>query len=538
MKVDISNRLKIFSVPMLLTSLSYLVFVSLTCWILEIKLQLLKFNAFFIDFGAIVLAFGFVLLVFRRKIAKFDLQKGKSDFSVFFYLVAIALLATPAVSSMHYLRSELGGMTHVAQVAGIDLANPTHYYTIDSVTFVKERINAKWDSEVTGKNNNQLTVHGDFVVPMEYSNDTTKKNYSIWCGLSYVESFSLKISKNELDACITNYSIDKAAEFKKISDKLPKYYRLLMPSDFRSDGLQQSVIQSKYAGDKFLVLVPEYGDFESRSVFPLGIMIASFLGLSLLWNILILLPSFKNPQPIETASRELSPEQTAAASNSIKASLLIPGKLFKTTPIILYANVFVFLAMVFSGLGFFQFDSISLYKWGANFAPSVADGEVWRLFTSMFLHGGFLHILFNAYGLLMVGFLLEPVIGAKRFAICYVICGLAGSFASGVLNDNIVSVGASGAIFGMFGVLLALSFTKVFLKEQRKSMMWSTIVFIVMNIVNGAKNPAIDNACHIGGLLTGFALGFIVYSRIIHEKENEEGQSNISEFEYEREQVH
>ncbi len=526
---NISARIKLFTVPMLITSVSFLIVISLACWIFEINLRLIEVNSMLIDAAAVALATGLVLLVFRNRITKFRTKKGKSDFVVFFYIFSIALLAAPAISSMHYLRSEMGGLSNVTNITEINLDNPTHYYKIDSVVFVKGRINAKWESDITGKSHNQLTVHGDFVMPMEFSQDTTKKNHSIWCGQTFVESFSMNKSENELKASISNYSVDKSVEFKKISEKHPKYYRLLKPTDSRFDEMQSAVRESKMSADKYLVLVPEYDDFESRSTLPFGIMIASFFGLSLLWNLLILLLQFKDPQDKELTSVELEAEVEARKQVRKISHIFIPGERFKSTPIILYANILVFLAMVFSGLGFFQFDPISLYKWGANYAPSVGDGEFWRLFTSMFLHGGFMHLLFNAYGLLMVGFLLEPIIGAKRFAITYVLCGLAGSFASGVVNVSIISVGASGAIFGMFGALLSLSFTKVFPKEQRKVMMANTIVFIVMNIVNGAKNPTIDNACHIGGLITGFALGFVIYSSIRNQKESKENQSNISE---------
>jgi rhomboid protease GluP len=161
-------------------------------------------------------------------------------------------------------------------------------------------------------------------------------------------------------------------------------------------------------------------------------------------------------------------------------------------------------------LGFISFTGTDLLKWGANYRPLIDNKEYWRLLTSTFLHGGVLHVLFNMYGLLFVGIFLEPVLGSSRYLMAYLITGLAGSIASVWWHVATVSVGASGAIFGMYGVFFALLTVNLFPAGLKKSFLISTSVFIVFNLVNGLTG-GIDNAAHIGGLASGLLLGYMFY---------------------------
>jgi rhomboid protease GluP len=101
--------------------------------------------------------------------------------------------------------------------------------------------------------------------------------------------------------------------------------------------------------------------------------------------------------------------------------------------------------MTFGGLGFISFKSQDLLNWGANYRPYITDGQWWRLLTSVFLHGGIMHLVANMYGLLFIGIFLEPLLGKTRYAIFYLLTGILASCASIWWHDATVSVGASGA---------------------------------------------------------------------------------------------
>ena len=155
-----------------------------------------------------------------------------------------------------------------------------------------------------------------------------------------------------------------------------------------------------------------------------------------------------------------------------------------------------------------------LIRMGAKFTPLIAAGEYWRLFTSMFLHIGVMHLAFNGYALFVIGTELERLEGPGRFLAIYLLSGLFGSLASYALSDSLAA-GASGAIFGIIGALAAF-----FLIHREKLGAWGNRrlanigIVIVFNLIWGfAQSSWIDNHAHVGGLLAGFALGWALAPR-------------------------
>ncbi|HSO86190.1 MAG TPA: rhomboid family intramembrane serine protease [Draconibacterium sp.] len=195
-------------------------------------------------------------------------------------------------------------------------------------------------------------------------------------------------------------------------------------------------------------------------------------------------------------------------------SLITPTEGYFVTPIIVILNILVFAVMAIAGVHLLMPSNESLLLWGANFRPVTIEGEWWRLFTSTFLHIGIFHLLMNMYALVYIGLLLEPYLGRTRFLSAYLIAGISGSVASIYWNDLTISAGASGAIFGMYGVFVALLTTRLIEKSARKSLLISIGVFVFYNLANGLKG-GIDNAAHIGGLLSGLIIGYSFYPGLI-----------------------
>lgn len=149
---------------------------------------------------------------------------------------------------------------------------------------------------------------------------------------------------------------------------------------------------------------------------------------------------------------------------------------------------------------------------GAN-GPEVATGEYWRLVTSMFLHGGIVHLLLNGFALYQLGALFETWLGSTRLLITYFLTGIAGSVAS-VLWTNGPSVGASGAIFGLLGALIAfLLRRREMLNPGAKGLLSQLVGWAAINVFFGFSVPGIDNAAHLGGCAAGFLLGLILRER-------------------------
>ncbi|MFY9268854.1 MAG: rhomboid family intramembrane serine protease [Candidatus Manganitrophaceae bacterium] len=184
------------------------------------------------------------------------------------------------------------------------------------------------------------------------------------------------------------------------------------------------------------------------------------------------------------------------------------------TPVLIGVNVLVFILMTATGVSPTDPTIPDLLLWGANFGPKTTSGEWWRLLTSLFIHIGISHILLNMWVLSTAGPLVERMIGNVGLLLLYLAAGLTGSVTSLFWNPLLVSAGASGAIFGIYGALLGLllrqhsSIPREILTQLRNS----GLGFLFYNLVYGMMQPNIDSAAHIGGLAGGF-LGGIVLSQ-------------------------
>lgn len=181
------------------------------------------------------------------------------------------------------------------------------------------------------------------------------------------------------------------------------------------------------------------------------------------------------------------------------------------TPIIVWMNLIIYAIVGLFGVDYFSPDIFSLFKVGGMQQYHFLNGDWWRPFTSMFLHAGIMHIGFNMYALLNIGPLAEHLIGSKRYTVIYILCGLLGSAASIGFGSDSIGVGASGAIFGIFGLTYILLKSPKLQgdKKQISGMARQLGFFIVLNIVIGMSVKSISNEAHVGGLVTGAVLAFV-----------------------------
>ena len=155
-------------------------------------------------------------------------------------------------------------------------------------------------------------------------------------------------------------------------------------------------------------------------------------------------------------------------------------------------------------------DMMTLVRFGAKVNALIVQGEVWRLFTAMFLHIGLLHLLFNQYALAIFGRELESVTGTLRFAVIYLLSGLAGSLLSFAFSPN-PSAGASGAIFGLIGAMTLFFWrNREILGPYAQQRMRNLLFLIFINIALFGQARTIDNWAHIGGLLTGALVALVL----------------------------
>lgn len=186
--------------------------------------------------------------------------------------------------------------------------------------------------------------------------------------------------------------------------------------------------------------------------------------------------------------------------NKVYESTFKPKKIIITNILIGISVILFFITFIASNG---KSDALSLLKYGASYAPFVKSGglQLFRLVTCAFLHAGIIHLLFNMYSLYIIGTQLENYIGRIKFLTIYLMSAISGSLMSCIFSNS-VSVGASGAIFGLLGALLYFGYHyRLYLGSVLKNQI---IPLIIINLMFGFMMSGIDNAAHIGGLIGGY----------------------------------
>jgi len=230
-----------------------------------------------------------------------------------------------------------------------------------------------------------------------------------------------------------------------------------------------------------------------------------------------------NPQEAATIIRLLptrtTPEfgEESTRHKALATDLQAATPTVFVTPIIIAMNYFVFVVVGFALLGwgvllvFYPLNPVQMLPWGANYWPITSEHWM-RLFNSTFLHFNVIHLVLNMWALGKAGVLTERLFGNRPFAVIYVLGAIASSLAFSWVNPNGIGAGASGAIFAVYGALLAyLAFQADSCpKGAVKSLLKSTLGFVAFNLLCGFTFPGDSNVAHLAGLVVGFLLGAIL----------------------------
>lgn len=201
--------------------------------------------------------------------------------------------------------------------------------------------------------------------------------------------------------------------------------------------------------------------------------------------------TLQNNNPVETFINITTDINSKSKENNERIENIFAPKKIIMTNIIIAINIILFILTYFN---------IPLFNKLILNPTAVKNGEIYRLITSIFMHNGIFHLAMNMYTLYIIGKQIETFLGKYKFILIYMVSGLTGSLLSCIITYQF-SLGASGAIFGLFGCLLYFGFHyrlylgNVILKE--------IIPIIILNLLIGFTLTGIDNAAHIGGLIGG-----------------------------------
>lgn len=511
------DKLRYIFLPFLLVMVGLVVGYSFLHWLLLIKFRLFSIREDLVNIILpMILAGLFALVMIRRKAKALRLKTSRGSWIDLYTVIAALLILWPLVTAQELLVSATGKLTSLGSVSRIQSVPWTKYYAFRDGYAFKGGASTHTEFSTSGKYNSEFNMILYVAVPVFNSAaDTTSGEPLCWLGLRYLKTISNSKSDQEKESeygAFADASID-AFNAKDLSYFL--YYERLDEGNGMKDYVTAARRVERYKKVD-MILVGKEEPFENRNGQKIPWLIGTLIGGPLLWLLLVLVPK-TNERQMEVL-KSGRPDMVAVKDRNETLALFTPHEGFYITPLIMYANIGVFLAMMVAGLGFISFHGDDLVRWGANYGPMTKDGQWWRLLTSTFLHGGLMHLLANMYGLMFVGIFLEPVMGKWKYLALYLGTGILASLTSLWWHDQTVSVGASGAIFGLYGVFLALLQRKIFPPEMSKAFMMSTLIFVGFNLLMGLTG-GIDNAAHIGGLISGFLLGFFVHPQNSMEEE-------------------
>ncbi len=502
--------LKIF-LPFVTISFGFVGLYTFLHWLIINKLDLIQPKEMIVNFGIPIAISGLlVLFYFRRRIKLLKISEKSLD--VYTYISWI-FFTIPVITGQFYLENQQGKLTKIDKPSQIDFKNQTLFYSIDNVLTLN-KAGGFWVTRTNADiHGNDILINCFFACPLV---DTIPSSYydsgkfKTWIGVKFWKEFSNRLfddkekQKREINKFI-NSCIPKYENYKYQTD----YLRNLKYSDERDD-YYSAIKNTNIQADKkeLLILKEEKGTYETRTGSSLNWLLGTLISENLIWFLFIFFPQLNM-----TELRKLgTTKEKVKRRKEFKELLFLftPSKDYWATPIILDLNILISIIMIFLGVGIIEPRGNELIQWGANFKPLTTDGQWWRLLSSVFIHAGLIHLAYNMFALFFIGPFLESSIGSKKFMIIYLLTGMIASFTSLTFHDSTISVGASGAIFGMYGLTAALMLLK-YLNKNLTAMLWvSVAIFIGLNLIMGLS-AGIDMAAHLGGLISGFIIGLTYF---------------------------
>lgn len=515
------EKIRIIFIPTLLTLLGLIVVYTFLHWILFIQFKIFPVKEMIIDFGIPVVLTGVASWIFLRprfKVLRLEAKRG--NWRDFYSFILWVILSIPLIIAQTYVITASGKLTELNSINEINTLEPTKYYTIKHYYIDKKRIGAHPSFDVSGKYGQDFNMRIYIAMPiLESASDTLNSECLAWLGIDYYKRISSRLEPSEKEEKYKEFALSSQNDFNKKNVSEFSYLDRIENSDKR-EGLVEAIKKNKFREPSQTILCPVIEPFEARNGNKFAwIGGSAAIGLTI-WFIMLSIPKIDNGQ-LERI-KQGKPDRQAQREWIDFISILKPRENYFVTPILIWINIGLFILMVIAGLGFVSFKAQELLSWGANFRPiTKGEREWWRLFTNIFLHGGLMHVLANMYGLMYVGMFLEPLLGKMKFLLVYLVTGIIASIASIWWYDATVSVGASGAIFGLYGFFLSAMVTRIYPAEFGKAFLISTAVFVGFNLLMGLVG-GIDNAAHIGGLLSGLAIGLLSYPFFMQQTLDEE----------------
>ncbi|MEN7344057.1 MAG: rhomboid family intramembrane serine protease [Pseudomonadota bacterium] len=417
-------------------------------------------------------------------------------------LIALITLWAPSIFAQFMVLQAVATLHDVDSVLEISLERPHRYYAIRDYNVLTRLGGLHTNSKIIDRGNS-IEYAFYFAYPVTEADAPYSNDHRYWYGLIHRERVSNYLSNASKDR-VYREAYNRGLELVENYDFTnPSYVEVARSSQDRDHF--RSAVGARTGNDdvdNVLILLPGEGAFEDSLKLPVvwpfyaaGIGIIIFL-------LTLLLPTYDN-QALQAQKDGKKPSSFIADYGFF----FLPNENQFFAPVITSATCLVFVMMTLFGVHPIYPTADDLLTWGANRRAETTQGQWWRLVTSMFVHGGLMHLFYNVAGLVLASLFLEELFSRVRCFVIYFVSGLSGSLASIWWYENATSVGASGAIFGLFGAVFASGVLgEVRLREI--AWLWT---YVGLGLVFGFVAGGIDNAAHLGGLFAGFLAGLALH---------------------------
>ena len=490
--------------PIFLSSTLTVIIFGIARWYLNIQGDILHVSTD-IQFWVFMLIATIVWAVFMRKpIGILIIKKKPANDLAFLHLLAAAAVFAPLITSQFYLIDRNAKLYQVEHIYGQEKYRENDYFQVSDLVFDKTDFGVFYSVHTKGRNNEDVNLNANYAIPVLGDNGS----YRLWIGIRLTKGYGTHEYQSNQDVLWNRFVEEVRKKYIDYNPNNHKYLRIIPQSDQRREFVEAIMNSDVYSGleeKDLIILKTEDKDFESRFSGEEKWFYISYIGLNLLVLIII---QFLKIQEIRL-ERLQKHKPINGEEDSIKEMLLffIPRKDHFITSIMIDLNLIVFVWMLASGVSIMHPISSDLLDFGALRYQEVMDGEYWRLITSGFVHIGIAHILMNMMFLALSGYLVEFALGRWRFLVLYIVTLIGANINSLLWGSSAVSAGASGALFGLLGWMLA----QVLMKRKTgdgSNIIYLFLIFGIGGVILlvGLFNNS-NNAAHIGGLAVGLFFG-------------------------------
>ncbi|MCB9232413.1 MAG: rhomboid family intramembrane serine protease [Bacteroidia bacterium] len=494
---NLKTKLRIIFLPYLLVAVGTISGYCLLRWGLDFQLGIILFKDDMINLILpMVISFAMVWFWLRHRIRLLRVE-GKQGNGYFGYqMVMAATIALPLIIGQYYLERVSFELIEVGSARNISDYPGEKFFSIRNYEIQPQKSLFYNTTRTSGRNNQELHFLNYRACPFAEAN-------SVWFGVQFNETVSNRLADSAQDSLYYQFLARSDQEFEKYNFYNVAYFERYGYSDER-DGFLRAILESRPQADRRnqVILKPVMESFSARTGSSGSWFLITLGGGWLIILLMVLIPKVDQKE----FEKKIYHKTLAEIDFKSAISLLGPKGPFPITTTLIIVNAGIFLIMIFAGLNLFAPTPQELFEFGGQTRKEVLEGQYWRLITHMFIHAGLMHLFTNMFSLFFGVFLLEQIIGSFRLLLIY----LAGGVFSGIVSlwwhDSGVGVGASGAIFCLYGLIFVFTVFKIFPKGMRQVAWLLLGLFAGIGLLLGAVIQA-DNAAHLGGVVFGIISG-------------------------------